>query len=93
MTPTPSQPDDIHLISIQMLPDGRMTPKNAALYMGLAEKTLAMKRCDGSGPCFTKVASKVFYKKSDLDTWIDEAGTFTSTRQAELYQAQQGGAS
>jgi len=59
--------EDIQRVLVQMLPDGRMTTKNAALYTGLAEKTLAMKRCDGSGPCFTKVASKVFYNKIDLD--------------------------
>ena len=35
---------------VSTLPDGRMDVKNAALYLGLSHKTLAMKRCDGTGP-------------------------------------------
>ena len=29
-----------------MLPDGRMNARNAAIYAGLSEKTMAMMRCE-----------------------------------------------
>ncbi len=51
-------------------PDGRMDAKNAALYLGLSEKTLAIKRCNGTGPKFIK-RGRIFYFKDDLDAWLD----------------------
>ncbi len=46
--------EKIEMVAVRMYPDGRMDSKNAALYLGLEEKTLAMKRSDGTGPCFIK---------------------------------------
>ncbi len=69
---------------LKVLPDGRMDAKNASHYLGLRPKTLAMMRCDGTGPRFTKIGGKVFYFKANLDAWIDDAGTFTSTSQARF---------
>jgi hypothetical protein len=63
------------------VPDGRMNPKNAALYLGLSEKTLAMMRCAGTGPKFTK-RGRVFYFEDDLDEWVALAVRVTSTAQA-----------
>ncbi len=40
----------IQAIQIVTYPDGRMDTHNTALYLGLSEKTLAMMRCDGTGP-------------------------------------------
>jgi len=54
---------------VQMCPDGRMDSRNAATYVGLSVKTLAMKRCDGTGPEYVKVG-KIFYFKDDLDKWL-----------------------
>lgn len=71
---------------VVILPNGRMTPDNAALYLGIAAKTLAMKRCDGTGPKFTKVGGRVFYSKKALDEWMDEHGEFSSTSQARVHQ-------
>jgi hypothetical protein len=65
---------------VQFFPDGRMDTHNASLYTGLSEKTLAMKRCDGSGPRFIK-RGRVFYFKNDVDAWLQVAN-FTSTAQA-----------
>lgn len=78
-------------LKLHILPDGRMSAVNAAAYLGLAPKTLAMWRCDGIGPRFTKIGGKVFYFQTDLDVWIDDAGKFSSTKQAELYQNNQEG--
>ena len=54
---------------VSVLPDGRMDAKNAARYLGLSPKTLAMKRCSGKGPHFIK-RGRVFYFQQDLDRWL-----------------------
>lgn len=68
---------------IVMLPDGRMTVESASLYLGLAQKTLAMWRCQGKGPPFIK-RGRIYYRKADLDQWIIEGAGCKSTAQARL---------
>ncbi|EKD74387.1 MAG: hypothetical protein ACD_44C00473G0006 [uncultured bacterium] len=68
-------------IEITMFPDGRLDAKNAASYLGLKEKTLAMMRGNGTGPKFIK-RGRIFYFKEDLDIWLNAAGRLTSTAQA-----------
>jgi len=69
---------------IDVLPDGRMTSIAAAAYVGLSVKTLAMRRCDGSGPRFVKPGGgRVFYYRADLDEWLTRISG-TSTSQARL---------
>ena len=63
-----------------MFPDGRLDTKNAALYLGLKEKTLAMMRGSGTGPKFIK-RGRVFYFMEDLDAWLNAEGRLTSTAQ------------
>lgn len=70
----------IEMVSVRMYPDGRMDTKNAALYLGLEEKTLAMKRSDGTGPSFIK-RGRIFYFKEDLESWINECKRAKSTAQ------------
>jgi hypothetical protein len=64
-------------------PDGRLDSKNASLYLGLSEKTLAMMRCQGNGPAFIK-RGRIFYFRDDLDAWLQEGGKSTSTAQVRL---------
>ena len=71
-----------HIIS--QFPDGRLTAANAALYIGLSVKTLAMMRCSGEGPKFVKIG-RIFYYREDLDQWLSSKGRHTSTAQARLY--------
>ena len=59
-----------------------LTTKEASQYLGLSEKTLATHRVKGTGPTFIK-RGRVFYYKSDLDAWLQEA-RYTSTAQARL---------
>ena len=73
-------PVKIETVSVRMYPDGRMNTKNASMYLGLEEKTLAMKRSDGTGPRFIK-RGRIFYFKEDLDTWINECKRAKSTGQ------------
>ena len=70
-------------LEIALLPDGRMDTRNAALYLGLSEKTLAMWRCQGTGPAYIK-PGRVFYYKEDLDRWLNKGGRLRSTAQAHL---------
>lgn len=62
---------------VTVYPDGRLDARNAALYIGIAEKTLAIWRSAGNGPPYIK-RGKIFYFKADLDKWIEE-GRRTST--------------
>lgn len=71
----------IESINIRMFPDGRLDSKNAATYLGLKEKTLAMMRGNGTGPKFIK-RGRIFYFKDDLDEWLNESGRFKTTAQA-----------
>lgn len=73
---------NIRANEITMYPDGRVNAKNAAAYIGLSEKTLAMMRCNGTGPQFVK-RGRIFYFMEDLDRWLNAGGRFTSTAQAQ----------
>ena len=67
---------------VVIYPDGRMDTTNASTYIGLSEKTLAMMRCNGSGPKFVK-RGRVFYFQGDIDAWMNAQGRHTSTAQAK----------
>jgi hypothetical protein len=73
----------IHLL---IFPDGRLDSKNAATYLGLSEKTLAMMRCKGTGPKYVK-RGRIFYFLEDLDCWLNAEGRFTSTAQSQQQKA------
>ena len=68
-------------IKVQIFPDGRLDVPNAASYLGLKEKTLAMMRCKGTGPKYIK-RGRVFYYQDDLNEWIQAKGKFISTSQS-----------
>jgi len=69
----------IQPLNVVILPDGRMDAKNAATYCGLSVKTLAMKRCSGTGPRYVK-PGRVFYFRSDLDEWLSENRAISTTQ-------------
>lgn len=76
----------VQTVQVIVLPDGRMDPKNASTYVGLSEKTLAMKRCNGTGPKFVK-RGRIFYYREDLDAWL-QRGRVISTAQAQQAAAE-----
>ena len=49
------------------------TTKDAATYLGLAQRTLQKYRVDGSGPKFRKVRGHSFYDVADLEAWVESA--------------------
>ena len=59
----------INQVKVTILPDGRMDTKNAALYTGIKEKTMATMRSNGTGPRFIK-KGRVFYYRSIIDDWL-----------------------
>lgn len=67
-------------VDVVVFPDGRMDTQNAAAYCGLSTKTLAMKRCDGTGPKYVKLG-RIFYFQENLDEWLG-GQRFISTTQS-----------
>jgi len=55
---------------VNILPDGRMTPKEAAKYLGFEVGTLANWRMRANGPDYVKAGSRVFYFQQALDAWV-----------------------
>lgn len=51
-----------------------LTPREAALYLGLSESTLARLRSAGSkreGPVFSRLGGSIRYAQRDLDAWVE----------------------
>lgn len=44
--------------------------RDAALYVGLAQQTLAKMRVTGGSPPYYKVGRQVLYDKADLEPWL-----------------------
>ncbi len=60
----------IEQVRVRVLPDGRMSRRDAAKYLGRAEKTLAMWHLEGKGPPSVLVGGRRFYFKEALDTFV-----------------------
>ncbi len=60
----------IEQVRVRVLPDGRMSRKDAARYLGRAEKTLAMWEMEAKGPQSVLVGGRRFYFKDVLDAFI-----------------------
>lgn len=67
-----AQVAEIHLEEprVRVLPDGRLTRRDAATYLGHSIKTLAMWKMQGNGPRCVRVGGRIFYFKDDLDAFI-----------------------
>ncbi len=62
---------EVRKVRVRVLPDGRLSRRDAADYLGRAVKTLAMWTLDGKGPKSVKVGGRRFYFKEDLDAYIN----------------------
>ncbi len=60
----------IEQVKIRVLPDGRVTRKDSARYLGCTEKTMAMWQLEGKGPPSVLVGGRRFYFKDGLDAFI-----------------------
>ncbi len=60
----------VEQVRVRVLPDGRLARKDAAKYLGRAEKTLAMWEMEGKGPPSVLVGGRRFYFKDALDAFV-----------------------
>ena len=74
---------EIEFMKVVVFPDGRLDTRNAAQFLGLSPKTLAIMRSQGSGPKFIK-RGRVFYFLEDLREWLSEQPKVRSTAQARV---------
>jgi hypothetical protein len=61
-------------VRVRVLPDGRMTREDAARYLGLKSKTLAMWALQNKGPASVLVGGRRFYYQRVLDAFIAGEG-------------------
>ena len=54
-----------------MTDNPNLTPDQAAEYLRLSERTLIRWRNRRVGPAWVKVGRRVLYRRSDLDSWMD----------------------
>jgi hypothetical protein len=73
----------LETVKVTVFPDGRLNSENAAKYLGLSPKTLAVMRSSGTGPQFVK-RGRVFYYLGDLQTWVAEPRRAHSSAEARL---------
>jgi len=59
---------------VQATPDGRLTRKEAAEFLGFKDKTLAEWHRLGKGPPSYRVGGRRFYKLDDLLRFVEGEG-------------------
>jgi hypothetical protein len=67
-------------VGVQILPNGLMTARNAALYLGRSEKTMASWRHLHVGPKWTKVGARIRYSKDALDDFVKSGAAISARR-------------
>jgi Helix-turn-helix domain len=76
---------------LTICPDGRMRTDDAAAYLGVAAKTLAVWRNLGKGPRFLKIGRILtFYYRQDLDAWLQRYGEVWETADTSQVQTPAG---
>ncbi len=65
-------PPQVEGVRVRVLPDGRMARRDAARYLGVKERTLAAWATQGKGPPVVRVGGLCFYRRADLDRFINE---------------------
>ena len=74
-TDVETQPTDKHGLSgLKALPDQEDILIPAARvpeYIGLKAQTLARWRCEGVGPVWLALGRRIYYRSSDLRSWIE----------------------
>lgn len=53
--------DNVEMLKVRVMPDGRVDRPNAAVAFGRSPKTLAEWKCKGIGPRPINVGGRVFY--------------------------------
>jgi hypothetical protein len=63
----------IERVRVQVLPDGRLSRRDAARYLGCSSRTLEGWSYHGKGPPPRFVGGRAFYYLRDLDAFISGA--------------------
>ena len=53
--------------------NGYMSVAEAAAYLRLSKSYLDKARVSGAGPIFAKLASRIVYRRADLDAWVESS--------------------
>lgn len=48
-----------------------LTPKEVSVMLGVSVRTLEKWRQEDAGPPYAKFNGRVWYKKAQIDTWLD----------------------
>jgi hypothetical protein len=51
--------------------DPLLNQEQTAVLIGVKPPTLAMWRHKGKGPCYHKVGRSAFYRRSEIEVWLD----------------------
>lgn len=62
-------------VRVRLLPDGRMTRRDAARYLGVSEKTLAMWALSKKGPPSVRMGWRCWYYIGELDEYLRSVRT------------------
>lgn len=60
----------------------RMRVDAAASYLGLSESTLNKMRGEGRGPRFIRLGGRCFYRREDLDAYVEQGVVETADSRA-----------
>ena len=60
----------------------RLPVRDAADYLGLSKSALDKFRGEGRGPRYLRLGNRIFYWKSDLDSYIEQGMVETSDSRA-----------
>lgn len=66
--------ENIEVETVRVLPDGRVNPRNAGVFLDRSTRTLANWRSQGRGPRWKKVGGRVFYDLDGLRKFVDGDG-------------------
>ena len=61
---------DVEVMRVRILPDGRLARRDAAKYLGVAEKTMAMWQMNVKGAQSVRVGGRRFYFQANLDAFV-----------------------
>jgi hypothetical protein len=63
--------DGLEQVKVRVLPDGRLSRSDAAIFLGRKVKTLAMWSSARRGPRVIRVGGRCFYHLDDLRRYVD----------------------
>ncbi len=70
-------------IKVVKYPDGRLDADNAARFLGVAPKTMAIWRSAGTGPAYIKRGGRIFYYEEGLLAFIAQSPLVRNSAQAQ----------